>query len=409
MKILFLTHQIPNPYSGSTIRPYHIIKKFSKDYGHNISLISFLTDSHIPYVDDIKKYCEDTTFFPINDEGNRSKLAIKTISNAFSPLNIYSKIVSKNGVFDISYYNKKEIQKKIDRIIEMGNFDAIYSDAGMAGYVAKSSLLKIVEPLDTNYKNWLNYFIVNNKFLTKLYWLFRYLQTFYRETQVYKKFNYCILVTESDKKYLEKYLSNILVIPNGVDINYFKPIFIEEEYPSLVFVGAMDGIKNVEALLYFYSEIYPKIKEKYPNIKLYIVGKNPHPRICELSKDNSMIVTGFVEDMRPYIAKCSLFICPHLSGSGIKNKVLEAMAMGMPVVSTSIGTLGISVSSGKNVAIADSKEDFIGIILDLLNDEERRKNLGYYGRILVENNYSWDVCSLKLNELFVNIQINSDG
>lgn len=403
MKILFLTHQIPNTYSGSTIRPYHIIKKFSKDYGHEISLISFLTDSHIPYVDDIKKYCEDTTFFPINDEGNRSKLAIKTISNAFSPLNIYSKIISKNGVFDISYYNKKEIQKKIDRIIQMGNFDAIYSDAGMAGYVAKSSLPKIVEPLDTNSKNWLHYFIVNNNFLTKLYWLFRYLQTFYRETQIYKKFNYCILVTEDDKKYLEKYLSNILVIPNGVDINYFKPIVIEEEYPSLVFVGAMDGIKNVEALLYFYSEIYPKIKEKYPNIKLYIVGKNPHPSVCELSKDNSIIVTGFVEDMRPYIAKCSLFICPHLSGSGIKNKVLEAMAMGMPVVSTTIGAMGLNISSGKDIAIADTPRDFIKWTITLLEDDELRRMMGLNARFLVEKNFSWDRISDKLNHMFVNL------
>jgi sugar transferase (PEP-CTERM/EpsH1 system associated) len=409
MKILFLTHQIPNPYSGNTIRPYHIIKKFSEMYGHKISLISFVTDSHRLYVDDIKKYCEDTYFFSINDEDNRSKLAIKTISNAFSPLSIYSKVVSKNGVFDISYYNKKEIQKKIDRIIEMGNFDAIYSDAGMAGYVAKSSLPKIVEPLDTNSKNWLQYCVRSKGLLTKSYWLFRYLQTFYRESQIFKRFDFCVVVTNIDKECLSKYLSNVLVIPNGVDIDYFKPISVEHDHPSLVFVGMMDGEKNIEAVLYFYSKIFPCVKIKCPTVKFYIVGKDPHSKVYELGRDNSVIVTGFVEDIRPYIARCSVFICTIVSGSGIKNKVLEAMAMGIPVVSTSIGALGIDTSFNKGIEIADDPEVFCETIVELLSNEALRTKIGKNARKIIEDKYSWESTTNNVDLLFKNMLQNNNN
>ena len=114
---------------------------------------------------------------------------------------------------------------------------------GMAGYVANSSLPKIVEPLDINYKNWLHYSIKKSGFPIKIYWLIRFLQTMYREIYIYKKFDYCVVVTENDKKSIDRYLQNVIVIPNGVDIDYFKPIDIEDDYPSLIFTGAMNGGK----------------------------------------------------------------------------------------------------------------------------------------------------------------------
>ena len=400
VNILFLTSQIPNPDSGGTIRPFHLIKNFSENYNYNILLISFVNETQKSYVKEIEKYCRDIILFPIQKD-NEKKIAIKTFLNALSPMNIASKIISKNGIFDISYFRRKGVQKEIDRFIKQHKIDVIYSDAAMAGYVANSSLPKIIEPLDINYQNWFHYFIEKNNFFIRIYWLIRTLQTFYRETIIFRKFDYCIVVTETDKNYINKFLSNILVIPNGTDIHYFKPKNIKAVKPSIVFTGVMNGGKNVEAVLYFYSNIYPIVKRECPNIKFYIVGKNPSLQIRDLTEDPSVSVTGFVEDIRPFLEKSSVYVCPHVSGSGIKNKVLEAMAMEKPVVSTSIGALGINFDKSE-IIIADEPEDFANAILKLLKNVTLRDNMGKNARKLIIEKYSWDKCCERLNEIIKN-------
>jgi len=400
MKVLFLTCQIPNPYSGGSIRPFYLIKNLSQKHGYDIYIVSFVTDSEEDYIDKIKDYCKKVVLFPLKQENN-ARTIIRTLRNALSLTDVIFKLTSKNGVFDPSYYSRGYIQKMIDKFIEQHKLDAIYSDAAMAGYVANSSLPKIVEPLDINFKNWLWYSFQKRRVLSKLYWFIRFLQTFYRETRIYKKFDYCVVVTEKDKRNIERYLSNVVVIPNGVDIHYFKPMSTVSDYPSIVTAGMMSGQKNVEAVLYFYNEIYPKIKGSFPEIKFYIVGKDPHPKILELSKkDRSVIVTGFVEDIRPYIARATVFICSHISGSGIKNQVLEAMAMGKPVVSTSIGALGIDAIPGEEIIIADEPLEFAKEVICLLENPELRKKLGQKARKLVEAKYSWEGVAAELDKLF---------
>lgn len=408
MNILFLTHQIPNLYSGATIRPFYLIKNLSEKYNHNIYVISFITESEKGYVDKIKSYCQEIMLFALKQESNNRAILINTLRNVLSLVNIISKITSKNGVFDPSYYSRGDIQKKIDKFIEQHELDAIYSDAGMAGYVANSPLPKIVEPLDINYKNWFHYFTKKNGLIMKIYWFIRFLQTFYRETRIYKFFDYCVVVTENDKNTINTYLSNVVVIPGGTDIEYWKLVDgAKEAYPSLITTGAMDGEKNIEAILSFYSNVYPRIKRRFPNIKIYIVGKNPHPKIRELNKDPSVEVTGFVEDMRPYLAKASVFICYHISGSGVKNQVLEAMAIGKPVISTTVGALGIKILPGKNIILENDAENFALCVIKLLNNKKLRWRMGKLARLSVEKEHSCIVVSDQLNELLNKIIENN--
>ena len=155
--------------------------------------------------------------------------------------------------------------------------------------------------------------------------------------------------------------------------------------------------------MYFYSEIYPIVRKRYPEITFYIVGNDPHPEIQKLSKDPSVVVTGFVEDIRLYLPKSSVFVCPYIYGSGMKNKVLEAMAMGKPVVSTPTGALGIDISDGENIVIADNPRDFAAGIINLLDNEKLRQKIGYKGRRLIENRYSWGKTTDRLQRLFEQI------
>lgn len=399
MKILFLTSQIPSPESGSTIRPFHLIKNLYKIFNYDIYLISFVDLSKESDTNIVREYCREILLIPIEQDNNKSVL-IQTLKNTLSLRSIASKIESKHGVFDPSFYTRGGVQKKIDNFIENHYFDCIYSDAGMAGYVADSHLPKIVEPLDANYINWLSYYRNENKFSVKLYWLIRFLQTFYRETRIYNKFDSCVLVTEEDKDALIKHVPSLSVIPNGVDIQYFKPADIKLDHPSLIFTGVMSDRKNIEAVLHFCSKIYPDVKKEYPNVKLYVVGKDPVSKIRELSlKDSSIIVTGFVHDMRPYLLQSSIFVCPHISGSGIKNKVLEAMSIGKPVITTPLGILGIKATSNIDVIIAKSDNEFSTKIIEVLSNYELRQNLGDNARKLIVSQYSWEHTTRMISDL----------
>lgn len=398
MNILFLTSRIPNPYSGASIRPFHLIKIFSEKYNHKVSLISFGSNVSDSDISKLNKQCQKFVLIPLKDESEKD-VAIHTLLNLLSLNNTITKISSNNGIIDPTYYNQVGVQEIIDKFLENNEIDAVYSDSCMAGYVAKSKLPKIVEPLDIDHVNWFNYFINTRNPLLKFYWFTRYIQTLYRETQIFKKFDYCVLVTETDKTNIEKNLPNTKIIPNGVDIDYFYPMDIKSDELSLVFTGVLNGPKNVEAVLHFYYEIFPIIRTKFPKTLFYVVGKDPHPDILELSKDSSIVVTGFVEDLRPYVAKASIFICPHISGTGIKNKVLEAMAMGKPVVSTSIGALGIDAAY-ENIIIANNPREFANSVLELLSDSELRDKIGKNARKFIEDNFSWDKTANDINQLF---------
>ena len=146
---------------------------------------------------------------------------------------------------------------------------------------------------------------------------------------------------------------------------------------------------NIAAVLYIYEKVLPSLLAKVPDLKYYIVGSNPPKEIKTLGQDDNIIVTGFVKDIRPYISKASIVLVPERMNSGIKNKILEAMAVGRPIVSTSLGAEGIPSKNGENIVVADDPEDFASGIEKLLKDKELYERIRSAGRKLVEEKYAW--------------------
>lgn len=216
----------------------------------------------------------------------------------------------------------------------------------------------------------------------------------------YEKFNICITPTAEDRDIIESYLPNLEIsaIPFGINTDIIPEDF-EPNFPSLIFIGTMGSLFNQHSILYFYDSIYPLIKETIPEIKLYIVGKNPSEEITQLTRDKSVIVTGYVEDIRPYLARASVVTLP-LHGYGIKTRVLEAMAVGKPVVTSSAGIHGIGVTPEENIIIADDPKEFARRVIELLNDEELRNRIGANARKLMEEEYSWENMADMLNTVF---------
>ncbi|MCP4610423.1 MAG: glycosyltransferase [Planctomycetes bacterium] len=241
----------------------------------------------------------------------------------------------------------------------------------------------------------------NNPGEKLLRWI-QYVKAKRYESNILRKFDASIVLSTYDQDILNSLCpeANMVLIPLGVDTDFFEPLAEEEEWPSLAFVGDMNHPPNIDAILFFYDNIYGKIKETLSETKLYIVGRNPTKEIYNLSSDESVTVTGYVEDVRPYLARSSVSIAPFVSGTGIKNKILEAMAMGKAVVSTSIGCRGINVSPNEDIIVADDPKEYADEVIRLLTDSLLRNNMGHNARKSMKTNYSWDKIAEQFDILF---------
>jgi glycosyltransferase involved in cell wall biosynthesis len=171
----------------------------------------------------------------------------------------------------------------------------------------------------------------------------------------------------------------------------------------LIFLSSMNGRPAIIHVIEFYRKVFPSIRRDNPDVKLYLVGRDPAKEILDLSVDPSVHVTGYVADVRPYLARSAVFIAPTMLGTGMQNKVLEAMSMGKAIVTTTAGARGIAVKNGKHLVIADNFNEFARATASLLNDQSLRHRLGENARRLIEVQYSWEAVTKTVNELLLNV------
>lgn len=211
---------------------------------------------------------------------------------------------------------------------------------------------------------------------------------------------HCVVVSEEDAEAFRKVSSGVpvSVIQNGVDIDFFTPGTGFQIRERLVFEGAMVFPPNQQAAIFLVKEIMPRIWVSMPNATLTIVGRDPTPEILALASER-VIVTGAVEDIRPYVREAEVFVCPLQSGAGIKNKLLQAWAMGKAVVATSLSVGGLNAVDGENLIVRDEPGAFAKAVLDLMEEPEYRVDLGVQGRRTVEGSFSWDARSASFESL----------
>jgi glycosyltransferase involved in cell wall biosynthesis len=166
----------------------------------------------------------------------------------------------------------------------------------------------------------------------------------------------------------------------------------------------MNYFPNYDAALYFYHKIFPYIKQKCPDITFYVVGNHPLPKLKRLESNRDIVVTGHVPETRPYFAQSAVFVSPLRGGSGIQVKNLEAMAMGVPVVTTSVGAAGIEAKVGHDLIVADEPKEFASKVIQLLDDLELRQQIGQNGRRLVEEKYNWPDVVGRLDKIYEQIR-----
>ncbi|MCG9126627.1 TIGR03087 family PEP-CTERM/XrtA system glycosyltransferase [Candidatus Poribacteria bacterium] len=408
MRILFLCLRCPYPpQRGDRIRSYNIIKELSKR--HKITLVFFSeSDVDIDAVKELETFCDRIEWVQFKKRYALFNTAIHCFSRL--PLQVH-------------YWYNPKMQRVVNDLLATEKFELIHAQLFRMGqYVVKANgmakVLDLCDSLALNLSRRAELDCSPKRFLVKLEEkrVRRY------EVEIMKSFDSGTVVAEFDKDYLLKQDKNLnlSVVPMGVDLEFYNPKtqqdvpttpesestnftdddIHETDAKNLLFTGTMNYFPNSDAVIYFCNEIFPLIKERYSDVNFYIVGNHPTEQVRRLAEQNGVIVTGYVEDIRPYFNKASVFVAPLRAGSGIQTKNLEAMAMRTPVVTTSIGAMGLEADRESDLLIADTPDIFANKVINLLEDPTHRRNIANAGRKRVELSYNWDVLVNRLEQVY---------
>jgi polysaccharide biosynthesis protein PslH len=385
MKILFIAPYLP---STLRIRPYRLIQYLSKR--HEITFVGLVQPAWTSqFLNDLKPFCKD--IYPI--ELNRPSC----IGNSLLA-------VPSRKPMSVAYFSSKKMESLILRLVEESKFDLIHTEHIRAapytvGIKGLPKLFDSVDSLALAYeRGWRNrHGSLINRIVAYEEWL--KMRNF--EPKMARAFDQVIISSPVDQKLLSSDSGpTVEVISNGVDLDYFKLDDREKDENSIVFVGAMNYYVNVESVLHFYNYVFANVKKLNPQVRFSVVGADPKKPIRNLARDNSVEVTGYVTDIRPYISRASVFVCPMVGGSGIQNKLLQAMSMGTPVVTTSIAIQSLSVKDGEHLLVADEPQQFAEAVTTLLNNKNLQKILSENARKYVEEHHDWETTGLKLEALY---------
>lgn len=293
--------------------------------------------------------------------------------------------------------HSNSMSRAIEQYIDNNEVDMVVLDQMVMGqYQAKAeNCKKVLFPVDALTRQKKQKYETERGIIRKLLYYVDYVMVSSYEKYIFQEFDDLILVSPVDADYVRGYVNdiraNIHILPIGVDTEYFCPQDTEGDStsPSMVFFGQMSSVVSERAALWFHENVWYRLKRRHPRLKWYIVGNAPTNRIRGLGADSDIIVTGYVDDYRPYVWNASLSISPLTIGTGMKNRVLQAMAMGKAVVATPLSLEGISAEHGRNVLVAEDADSFAREISSLLEDKKMARGLGLQARRLVYEKYSW--------------------
>lgn len=390
MNVLHILPYIPDLKSGAHVRDHNIIKYLS-EVGVTSQVVCNVDESDEPNnITSLER--ELNTKIYITKAPKQSplkKMEIVLFYHMFPPILRYNTSTHKKMISSILKKNSFDIIHA-QHIIEAAPTIKAISDVSFKG-------CKIITLHNVDHLNFMKEIYLQKNPLMKFAYKRAASGLKEHELNILSKFDHIFVVSEVDKSiYISEGVpkNKIDVIPNGVDCDFFKPEKVADKnvlaHPNILFMGKLDYVPNKIAIKIYLHQIHQIIRKEVPEIKFYVIGKNCPKWLKEYSKiDNSVEIIGFVEDVRPYIQSADVCIVSLTMGSGTRLKILEYMAMGKPVVSTTIGVEGLEVEYNKNILIADEWGEFANKIIALLNDNHLAKKIGANGRKLVEEKYHW--------------------
>ncbi len=394
MRILFVTPRFPYPpLKGDTLRTYHQIRALSQD--HKITLLS-MADTPVSREDyeRVAALCERVEVVRLPKW--RGVLNMAMGARAKEPL-------------QVSYYRSDAFQEKFNATVAQERFDIVHVTLiRMLPYVWERHDLPVVVDLIDSLG--LNLEARRNGVGGALHMAYEmeYQRVMDYEHSLVDRFPSLVVSSPADRQMLGG--KHVSVIPNGVDLDRFTFQDQKGRDPdTLIFTGNMGYGPNAEAVLWFMDEVWPLLLRQRPHLRFLVVGTNPGERVRKAARNAGNVeVLGRVPDVTSFLHKATIAVCPMRSGSGIQNKVLEAMATGTPVVATRIANRGVRGTGGRDLLLADAAADFAYEIDRLLADAQLRTKLAEAGRTLVEQEFRWEEHARRLVQIY-EAEIGDEG
>ena len=383
MKILFLSYKLPHSQvAGGNRIVYQRIRHLAQK-GHTIGLISYTDGEKKAQIETLSPFVSEIHLFPIPHRN----IFIRAFHDylALSRPALIWKLFSKKMMLMIA------------EVVEKGKYDVVVAEfSEMGQFIYKNPYLSAVHTvischrcMTASYEKYREMDEVRWRLHLKSLPQLRGLQKY--EFNMYRSADRILVLTSQDRVTMQYYAPDlaISVSPSGVDINDLQSFPSQPKEPIILMTGYMRDPANEDGVEWFVHHVWPQLSIRYPDVKFYIVGSDPGSRIKKLvAEDPRIIITGYVKDLRPYRARAQVMVSPVRLGSGIRTKVLEAMASNLPVVSTSLGMAGIEAQTGENCFVADTPDLFTQSVDWLLTDRELRERMAKNALKLVQDKHA---------------------
>ncbi len=377
MKLLVLLSRVPYPLEkGDKLRAYHLISRLARKHEVYLFCLSD-TPTDPAHIEHLRQFCRHIEVVRIP----RWRIVLKLLTAILTRL-----------PFQVAYFHHRIAQRRIDAAIEDFRPDHVFCQlVRTTEYVRRRyALPKTLDYMDTLSKGMERRtenapFYLRPLFEAETRRLIRY------ENLMFDLFDHTVIISAQDRDYIyHPNRDRMAVVPNGVDTAHFSPQRLDPHY-DLLFTGNMNYPPNIDSVLYLVRKVLPLVRAKRPGTSLLISGVDPSPAVRDLARTDPLIeVTGWVRDIRSSYAAARIFVAPMQIGTGLQNKLLEAMAMRMPCITSALANNAVGASPGGSILIGEGPEDYAAHILRLLDDPAERDRLADSGYRFVREHFDWD-------------------
>jgi polysaccharide biosynthesis protein PslH len=387
MRVLYVCHRFPfPPKRGGKIRPFNMIRHLARS--HEVVVCSLARSAEeAEEGQGIAPYCAEFHMGVVDDRVQMARM----IATLPTPLTASAQ-----------YFHSPQLARTIRQLLAERRFDLIFVHcSSVAHYVQHvTDTPKILDFGDMDSQKWLEYRSYKPWPLSWGYW-WEGQRLLAEEKRLARRFDFCTATTRAEWETLRSYgvPTPSDWFPNGVDASSFAPTSEPYDPDTICFIGRMDYYPNQQGMFEFCSDVLPLLRERRPNIKLQIVGADPSPAVRKLGELPGVTVTGSVPKVQPYVLRSALTVAPLQIARGTQNKMLESMAMGVPVVASRIAAGGVDAVAGEHLLVASTPREYCDAILRILDSPAERQRLSAAGRLRVVSHHAWPSSMHRLDRI----------